>query len=184
MTNPANDEGSTDDDHKDENRADHKELKSDYLEIHIDDDLFIKEFDKQMNVLSVGLSDSTRTDNDGASHRKEESESMQNNKPKNSTNKPQKKIGLNHVSRKFRFGERGEEMKVDSSKMGEPVSCEKQNSSVDASCLMPPPFDAKCFPNIESEDEARASMLMSWYMAGYQTGYYEAIRKFGKQDAR
>ena len=35
--------------------------------------------------------------------------------------------------------------------------------------IMEPPKD---------ESDARASMLMSWYMAGYQTGYYEAMRRY------
>lgn len=45
-------------------------------------------------------------------------------------------------------------------------------------CIMPPPSPPTSFPVIEGEDEARASMMMSWYMAGYHTGYFEAMRKF------
>lgn len=29
----------------------------------------------------------------------------------------------------------------------------------------------------KDETDARASMLMSWYMAGYKTGYYEAMKR-------
>lgn len=42
--------------------------------------------------------------------------------------------------------------------------------------LMPPPFLRTDFPKINTEDEATASMLMSWYMAGYHTGYYAAMK--------
>lgn len=46
--------------------------------------------------------------------------------------------------------------------------------------VVPPVFDTSNFPSIDNEDEARASMLMSWYMAGYHTGYFEAMKKFKK----
>lgn len=32
------------------------------------------------------------------------------------------------------------------------------------------------------EDEALASMLMSWYMSGYHTGYYQAMKKYKKNE--
>lgn len=34
----------------------------------------------------------------------------------------------------------------------------------------------------KNETDARASMLMSWYMAGYQTGYYDAMKRYGDSD--
>lgn len=43
-------------------------------------------------------------------------------------------------------------------------------------CIVPPPFDK--LPS--DEKEARASMMMSWYMAGYHTGYYDAMMKLKK----
>lgn len=33
----------------------------------------------------------------------------------------------------------------------------------------------------KDECEARTSMLISWYRAGYQTGYYEAMKKYCKE---
>lgn len=36
------------------------------------------------------------------------------------------------------------------------------------------------FPQIDTAEQANASMLMSWYMAGYHTGYNEAMKKHAK----
>jgi survival motor neuron protein len=41
----------------------------------------------------------------------------------------------------------------------------------------PPSFLAMAGPPPQ-EDEALASMLMSWYMSGYHTGYYRALKQF------
>lgn len=43
--------------------------------------------------------------------------------------------------------------------------------------IMPPPFTSN-LAKPEGEQEAHASMLMAWYVAGYHTGYYEAIKNF------
>jgi len=37
----------------------------------------------------------------------------------------------------------------------------------------PPPTFLHNQPGASSEQEAMASMLMSWYMSGYHTGYYQ-----------
>lgn len=106
---------------------------------------------------------------------------------------------VTHSSRKFRFEEEvpePESVLVDTNKpsvsgssegaMKEPTSTRSDRSTGQSNlnpiggCLMPPPFDTSKLPNIEGEDEARASMLMSWYMAGYHTGYFEATRKLKK----
>lgn len=56
-----------------------------------------------------------------------------------------------------------------------------EGARVSGDCLLvPPPVDIADLPSIENEDQARASMLMSWYMAGYHTGYFEAMRKLKK----
>lgn len=47
--------------------------------------------------------------------------------------------------------------------------------------IMPPPKIPANLPKIEGENEAQASMLMSWYMAGYHTGYYEAMKQLKKE---
>lgn len=44
--------------------------------------------------------------------------------------------------------------------------------------IMPPPFPQLNNLHIKDEDEAHTSMLMSWYMAGYHTGYYAAMKKY------
>lgn len=46
--------------------------------------------------------------------------------------------------------------------------------------IMPPPFPSD-LSKPETEQEAHASLLMSWYVAGYHAGYYEAIKKFGNK---
>lgn len=49
--------------------------------------------------------------------------------------------------------------------------------------IVSPPVsvDPSSLANLDNEPEARASMLMSWYMAGYHTGYYEATKRYKKQ---
>jgi len=42
--------------------------------------------------------------------------------------------------------------------------------------IPPPPPPPPVIP--ESPDEALASTLMAWYMTGYHTGYYQALRQF------
>lgn len=46
--------------------------------------------------------------------------------------------------------------------------------------IAPPTLTAANLPPINNESEAHASMLMSWYMAGYHTGYYEALKTLKK----
>lgn len=56
----------------------------------------------------------------------------------------------------------------------------------DNSCRMippPPPLLGQMFPkmskdNLLDEDDVLASMLMSWYMTGFHTGYYQAQKVF------
>lgn len=54
-------------------------------------------------------------------------------------------------------------------------SCSKS-----APFLPPPPSHVPDF-NIPSDDDALASMLMSWYMSGYHTGYYRALKQSRSQ---
>ena len=49
-----------------------------------------------------------------------------------------------------------------------------------ASIPCPPPFVGMPGNHGREEDEALASMLMSWYMSGYHTGYYQAMKKYRK----
>ena len=44
--------------------------------------------------------------------------------------------------------------------------------------LCPPPMPPGLLSGRTEEDEALASMLMSWYVSGYHTGYYEAMKKY------
>jgi len=49
--------------------------------------------------------------------------------------------------------------------------------------MLPPPVPPHLLRQhggIPEEDEAMASMLMSWYTSGYHTGYYQAIRDMHK----
>lgn len=70
-------------------------------------------------------------------------------------------------SRKFRFEEDSPDQSAETNE-----NCRRQGR-----CIIPPPADLANFPQIENEDEAHSSMLMSWYMAGYHTGYYQAMKK-------
>jgi len=50
--------------------------------------------------------------------------------------------------------------------------------------LLPPPMPPHLLRhqgNVPEEDEAMASMLMSWYTSGYHTGYYQAMRDLKKK---
>jgi len=49
--------------------------------------------------------------------------------------------------------------------------------------LLPPPMPPHLLrqhDGVPQEDEAMASMLMSWYTSGYHTGYYQAVRDMKK----
>lgn len=56
----------------------------------------------------------------------------------------------------------------------------------DSNQIKPPPFHPPLdvIPNLLAEDETdtRSAMLMAWYMAGYHTGYYEAMKKYNNKD--
>ena len=40
----------------------------------------------------------------------------------------------------------------------------------------PPPFALNPTGTIPDDEQAKSAMLMSWYMAGYHTGYYAASK--------
>lgn len=68
-------------------------------------------------------------------------------------------------------------------KMAEIGKKEDKKFSSETSSIIPPP--APFFLENGSsynEDDALASMLMSWYMAGYHTGYYQAQKDFKKSN--
>jgi hypothetical protein len=48
------------------------------------------------------------------------------------------------------------------------------------SSICPPPLPPGLLSGRSDEDDALASMLMSWYMSGYHTGFYEAMKKYHK----
>lgn len=55
-----------------------------------------------------------------------------------------------------------------------------------SSTAIPPPPPSPFFMRSgqeenSPEEDALASMLMSWYMSGYHTGYYQATKKFSQQ---
>lgn len=44
--------------------------------------------------------------------------------------------------------------------------------------IVPPPLPFCAESSMPNDDESLASMLMSWYMSGYHTGYYRALKQF------
>jgi survival motor neuron protein len=44
--------------------------------------------------------------------------------------------------------------------------------------IVPPPLPFSASSSMPNDDESLASMLMSWYMSGYHTGYYRALKQF------
>lgn len=67
-----------------------------------------------------------------------------------------------------------EEPSVSTNKRNE-ISFDGANR-LDCPLIPPPPMSLASLP--EDSTQAHASMMMSWYMAGYHTGYYAAIKKF------
>ena len=59
------------------------------------------------------------------------------------------------------------------------TSSERQEPNVPPQVFPPCPPPLISSGNSE-EDEALASMLMSWYMSGYHTGYFQAMKKYRK----
>ncbi|VDO70805.1 unnamed protein product [Onchocerca flexuosa] len=55
-------------------------------------------------------------------------------------------------------------------------SSTNQHTSI-PSLAPPPPIAFSNLP-VPNDDEALASMLMSWYMTGYHTGYYQKSNPF------
>lgn len=107
----------------------------------------------------------------------EKSLSMKKDK-KDKTDKPQvskEKVHIfNNRSRKYRFEENIDTPSQKTESINEPP----KNQNINKEIIMPPPVDADSLPLIEDKDQAHASMLMSWYMAGYHTGYYKAMTEF------
>lgn len=105
----------------------------------------------------------------------------------NSAQSQEKKVTFSNRSRKFKYDETRDddepaaqlETNLTQNLMTE-ANNTNGNHGIGSGCVMPPPCDFSKLPPINTEDEARTSMLMAWYMAGYQTGFYEAMRKFKK----
>lgn len=91
---------------------------------------------------------------------------------------------FNNVSRKFRLKDQQEVMgdisqHVSEIKLKDEQSKLKQNIAPEM-MIVPPPINPDHLPKINTESAAHASMLTSWYMAGYHTGYYEAMKRLKK----
>lgn len=176
-------------------RADLEHGQHDDSDIAWDDSLLTNVYDEQLKLIGVkvfGGSLSEPAANPNSNETKSSSpaskQKIQLKKDKeNSAQSQDKKPTFSNKSRKFRY-EAGEGKEPDASQ--QPATNCKERTTADndmpisggavTSCIMPPPCDFTKLPPIDTEEEARTSMLMAWYMAGYQTGYYEAMRKFRK----
>ena len=58
----------------------------------------------------------------------------------------------------------------------QPSTSSNQYSKI-PSILPPPP---ELFKTFENEKEITNNMMLSWYMSGYHTGYFQAMRDFKK----
>lgn len=121
----------------------------------INDSILTENFDDQLKLVEKSLSGDSQFE-----------------KKSSSVKKPKKVQAFTNASRKFKFTEIEDETSDKDPKSTSPPP--------NVNCIMPPPINLENYPKIDTEDEARASMLMSWYMAGYHTGYFEAMRKFKK----
>jgi survival motor neuron protein len=63
-------------------------------------------------------------------------------------------------------------------KMDEPVDDAELGELGQATALAPPSVFPSLPPmNIVDESDCLSSTLMSWYLAGYHTGFYQAMKK-------
>jgi survival motor neuron protein len=64
----------------------------------------------------------------------------------------------------------------------------KNEKKTTPSFLPPPPLPMPSIPNVNSqvtgEDDALHSMLISWYMSGYHTGYYYGLKNAASKDKK
>lgn len=154
-----------------------------------DETLFVKSFDKQLKMLSK---ESGGGDSLGAGERltKDDESTIVDKKNEQKTRKKKKKtdkelwsasekptLKLRNHSTVFKYVDQEHQApKVDVAK---PEIFHKKQVPEQNAKLIPPAICSSSFPKIANLDEAQASMLMSWYMAGYHTGYYEAMKRCG-----
>lgn len=133
------------------------------------DTLLTSAFENQVKLLqnSLSASSTTETTTPATTTTTTTTATTTTNDSKN--NKTPQKPVFSHKSRKIRFDSKGE---PETPLQTTPLTDNNIQSKI---VMPPPPFE---LPQSENEDEARTSMLMSWYMAGYHTGYFEALRKF------
>lgn len=119
-------------------------------------------------------------------NRKKKKPVTEQTEPTKSAERPEKPT-VYHKSKLYHFENATSKKNpsVEDSNCDEPsnVSTNKRNeifiegaSHVDCPLIPPPPLSLSSLP--EESSQAHASMMMSWYMAGYHTGYYAAIKKF------
>lgn len=56
------------------------------------------------------------------------------------------------------------------------------NRQIPLPTVLPPP--PELFKNVTNESEITSNMMLSWYMSGYHTGYFQAMRDFQKTSSK
>lgn len=122
--------------------------------------------------------------------KKASAEQQQTERSRSRLDKGDKPV-LSHQSKLFRFDssiDKGQVPIADKSNCDDPLDVTASNRSAaydrisidgpnqECPLVPPPPTNLSSMP--EDGSQAHASMMMSWYMAGYHTGYYAAMRKF------
>jgi hypothetical protein len=125
-------------------------------------------FDDQIKLVERSVA---RSKNDSA---KEKKKNKTTNKKANNNNNAMQETENSHKQHvEHVFTNRSRIYRFDSKEEGvfPQVNIPAQDS------IKPPTNPEIIMKQPENESDARASMLMSWYMAGYQTGYYDAMRR-------
>ena len=133
-----------------------------------DDNLLSVDFDNQLKLVEKSIcfkntlsehNKRTETKNDDEGNSKRSSKNNKVNKMLEKQTitpaRPNEKLSFSNKSRIYRF----EEAKQENHPTTVPILARNECTT--------------------DERDARASMLQSWYMAGYHTGYYEAMKKLG-----
>lgn len=155
------------------------------------DELLTKSFEKGIKLVDQSIHGD---DDEEESSQSTPTTSSVNTKKKNSNKKIQKptttskqqdnnKLIFSNKSRKCRF-EDNSDLIQDKLKVGQSTSQGNSNTSSNSgqsAFIIPPQIDLTKLPEIKNENEAHTSMLMSWYMAGYHTGYFQAMKKSKNQ---
>lgn len=131
--------------------------------------VFANAFDEQIKLVEKSIADSRGEETGGSKKKADkkpaESKAKAPSVKQTASQSPQKEKVFSNRSRIYRFDAAD----------GEEAGLSRAPTQVP----FHPPTELQCdsLEDADSEPKSRASMLTSWYMAGYHTGYYDAMRR-------